>query len=275
MSVNSLGIKYSAITARYTAGLERHARRLVETDLSHSVLLAVKAPPEMTLGALSIIPDLSANKILQALPEAYLGRLFSLDNIWPSDAAARVLKNNYISSSISGILSVAGMSAERRAALIKCLAFSDQFNVIYLMSRHAAVSAISSDVLTPAEIMLIYNTNLPQLGSLFPGIKAEKAKAILEAMRNEELIDFISGGFAQPGQVAYILGRRKPEEIHFTILDKMPDTNAAKVLEDPRFPMSSAAGYAKRRLLSRGSLFPFINPSRLQEIFRAMDDLPA
>lgn len=275
MQVNSLGIKYSAIAPRYNAGLERHARRLVETDLSHSVLLAVKAPPEMTLGALSIIPDLSANKILQALPEEYLGRLFSMNHIWPSDAAARVLKNNYISSSISGILSVAGMPAERRAALIKCLAFSDQFNVIYMMSRHAAVSAISSDVLTPAEIMLIYNTNLPQLGAIFPGLRAEKAKAILEAMRNEELIDFVSGGFAQPGQVADILVRRKPEEIHFAILDNMSDNNAAKVLQDPRFPLSSAAGYAKRRLLSRGSLFSFIHPSRLLEIFRAMDDLPA
>lgn len=274
MPVNSLGINHSAIPANLRGGLRAHAARLVNTVVPNSVRLAVQAPPEETLGALSRISVGSAGIILQALPDTYLSKLFSLDYIWPADQAAHALKQNFTSDRVAGILSVNGMQPDRRAGLIKLLAPADQFNVVFNMLPYAAASALSSDVLTPDEVLLMYSSNLRQLGRVFPKIVTAKATGILEAMSNTELKDFICADLVRPGLVADILTRRQPGELWVSILDGMPDSSVSKVLDDDKFPIHLAAVYAKQKLVSRTAAFSSIDPPRLLKIFEVMDKLP-
>lgn len=271
-SINSLGINYSRVPSSIMRGLRPFSTRLMDTDISACVRAAAKTDPSRALAGLSSIPGDQAKKILRLLPENRLGCLFSLSDIWPPDSASRILKENFISSSIAGILSYKGMSPRRRAEILKQFSSPNQFNVVHFIPADVMASALSCPVLTPHEIMLMYNCNLPRLAASFPKINIDRAEAIIEAMSGEELAVFVGSCSASYQVLASIFVKRGPESLLFSLLDSMPEESAARILDGDLLSPECAGRYASERLLSRRSLFSKISPARLSVIFCAMDE---
>lgn len=264
---NSLGINYSAVPAHLMRGLAGYVKTFNDRKTSSCVALAIQNDPVRTLAALSRFDLKIAGPIMRALPEEYAGRMFCCEDVWPDQAAAPVIEQNFTSAEIAGIFSKNMSSRDRTAILLRRFRRETQFIVLHQMLPDAAASAVSTGSFTPSELLLAYSSNMPQITRFFPFIAEDKSREIMNMMSDTELKSFLSTGQVSLRFAIDILSRREPVDMICDILDGMPDPYLLSLLGDDTFPLRTAARYAETRFVSRpGNWFYRLPETRQMQI---------